>query len=417
MTITENSLQDARAEWAVETTEGVPPSNPAWNRFSDYLADVPGWDGGPDTNEGNAVGSGDVVEITRGSEEHSLTLEYWLQRSPVDSNGNVVDPIGYPLTHDYSGEYDTHTVVFRRETTSGGNDGAGFRMYTVATGAKPLNATIPGDPGDAAPQAPELEYEAEYGRTHVIHQPSSSTTLDVTNNGSTSVDVTIENEGASTTETVTVAGGTTTTTTASFGDVDVIYIASGTPDGTINVTDGAGTDILESPLQGTSTTDPDYEIGIPPLGTGSHASAIGNDPEQFLGLNANINRGGSVISDRVHGFDFSVEVDSSTEPVVGSRNPKVDPGTRVASIDTDLAGPYESTKQINEHFRGTESDVVLTLGGTSSGGGGAADITLKNAQITDSDENTYGAGDANGIFGVTFTAQSKTGNAVSVTKT
>lgn len=416
MSIQENALQDFRAEWVAESTFGEPPSNPAWNRFSDYIATAPGWDGGPDINEGNAVGSGDVVEITRGAEEHTITVEYWLQRALVDGSGNVQDPVAEPFVHDYNTELNSHSIVFRREVTEGGNDGAGFRMYTVDLGCKPISSTIPGDPGESQPQAPELEYQCHYARSHVIHQPSAATTIDIENTGTTSVDVTIEDEGASTTTTETVGGGATVTTTETFSDIDAIWIASGTPDGQINVTDGSGTTLLEDGLAGTGTEDPDYEKGVPPLGSGSHGGAIGNDPERYLGLNSDIQRGGSNLADRVHSYDLSAEIDASSEPVVGSRFPEVDEGTRVVSVDTDVAGPFESTAQLTQFFRGTENDVVLSLGGNSSSNG-TTDITLTDAALTDVDEQSYGAGDENFIFGCSWTAQSSTGSAVSVTNT
>lgn len=413
MSIVENALQGIRFEWVTETTVGEPPSNPSWNKFSDYIATAPAWDGGVETSENNAVGSGDVVEITRGQESHSFSPEYWLQRAPVDSSGNAVDPIAVPFVHDYSGEIDSHTLVSRREVTSGGNFGAGFRAYTVGLGQKPLSATIPGDPGESSPQSLSLEYSGEYGNSHVIHQPDTATTLDVTNNGTNSVDITIEDEGAATTETITVAGGATSTTTATFGDVDVIYVASGTPDGDIAVTDGSGTNVLDEPLKGVSNTDPDYDVGIPPLGTGSHASDIGNDPERFLGLNAFATYGGSDIADRLHSFDLNIELDSDDPAVVGTRQGPIDESARTVSLDADVAGPYESTKQMQNHLQGVVNGLDLYLGGTSASTA-AATVTLNDAQATDVDEQSYGAGDPNHIFGVTFTAQNDAGNAVSM---
>jgi len=418
MSIVENALQNARAEWVEETTTGKTPSDPTWNKFSDYLEDVPGWDGGPDISETNAVGSGEVINITRGSEEHSFTMQYWLQRAPVDASDNVVDPIAIPYLHDYNDELESHTVVFRRAVTSGGNDGAGFRVYTVGLGCKPVSGTIPGDPGESSPQALELEYTAEYGRTHVIHQPSSGTKLELssTSDADTAVDVAIEDEGATTSETITLSGTTAVTTTASFSDIDAIHIESGTPEGDISVTDGSGTDILEDPLTGTDTNGIDYERGVPTLGAGSHASDIGNDAEQFLALNTSVERGGSTLSDRVHGFDFSAEIESGQEAVIGSRFAPVDEGTKTVTAEVDVAGPYESSKQLYEFLNGTESDVIYTIGGTSQGAG-VADITLTNSQITDADEQTYGAGDSNVIFGVTFTGQNEDASVVTMTNT
>lgn len=412
MSIVENALQDIRFEWVEESTVGVPPSNPSWNKFSDYVATAPAWDGGVETSENNAAGSGDVVEITRGQETHSFTPEYWLQRAPVNGSGNAVDPIAVPFVHNYSSELASHTIVFRREVSSGGNFGQGYRNYTVGLGAKPVNATIPGDPGESSPQTLELEYSAEYGNAHVIHQPNG-TTLTVSNAGTTSVDVTIESQGGTTAETLTVSGGGSATTVSTYSDVDAIWIASGTPDGDISVTDGSGTAVLDEPLRGTSNTEPDYDKGVPPLGSGSHASDIGNDPERFLGLNAFATYGGSDIADRLHSFDLSCELDSDDPAVVGTRQGPIDEGTRTVTLDADVAGPYESTKQVKNHLQGVVNDLVLGVGGTSSADA-AATFTLQDAQATDVDEQSYGASDANFIFGTTFVAQNVNGNAVTV---
>jgi hypothetical protein len=414
MSIQENALQSIRLEYVEETTVGEAPSDPTFKKFSDYIGSAPGWDGSIDTNEGNALGSGDVVEITRGQEEHSFSIEYWLQRALTDGSGNAQDPAAVPMIHDYSCELESHTLVFRRETDCGGNFDSGFRAYTVGLGQKPLSVTIPGDPGESSPQTLSLEYTGEYGNSHVIHQPETATTVDVTNNGTTSVDITIEDEGANTSETLTVAGGATETSLETYGDIDAIYVASGTPDGDINVTDGSGTNILEEPLRGTGDTDPDFDVGIPPLGSGSHASDIGNDPERFLGLNAGAQYGGSALGERLHSFDLSVELDNDDPAVVGTRQGPIDEGTRTVTLDSDVAGPYESTTQMENYLQGVTDDLDLFLGGTDSTAA-ASTITLSDAQATDVDEQAYGAGDSNFIFGVTWLAQSATTNPLTVT--
>jgi len=406
MTIVENALQDVRAEWVEETTVGEPPADPSWNKFSDYLDNGPGWTPALDQTNNNAVGSGQVVEITRGSEDtHEFTLEYWAQRALVDGSGNVQDPIAYPFLHDYSDEYTSHTIVWRREVTSGGADGAGYRVFTVGLGARPISATIPGDPGESSPQSLELSYEAEYGRSHRIDQPSSGTTLDVvsTDAGDTSVDVTIEDEGASTTETITLDGTTTKTTSGSFADIDAVYVSSGEPQGDITVSDGSGTNFVT--LQGITTNGVDYDIGVPPLGSGSHASDIGNDPNQYLGLNTATSFGGNLITpDRIHQFDLAAEMDTNTNAQQGTRRPTIDIGPVEITADADAASEDESTQQIQSYLQGYSGDVTYALGGTSTGGG-VTDITLEDAQVTDVDDQSFGAGDANNIFGITLTAQ------------
>jgi hypothetical protein len=162
-----------------------------------------------------------------------------------------------------------------------------------------------------------------------------------------------------------------------------------------------------------SETDPDYDVGIPPLGSGSHASDIGNDPARFLGLNAGVEYGSNPLADRLHSFDLSVELDSDDPAVVGTRRGPIDEGTRTVTLDSDVAGPYESTTQMANHLQGVTDDLDLFLGGTDSTAA-ASTITLNEAQATDVDEQSYGAGDSNFIFGVTWTAQNDSGNAVSV---
>lgn len=419
MTITENALTDFRIEWAEESSDGTPPSDPSWNRFSDYIDNITAMSPALNQSENNAVTSGHVVDITRGAEETAtMTVEYWLQRFPVDGSGNIQDPLAVPFLHDYSTEYDSHTVVSRRETTEGGADGAGLRQYTVAVGARPISATIPGDPGEASPQSAEVEYEAEKIRTYAISQPSSGTTLDVvsTSSNDTAVDVTIEDEGAGTSETITLNGTTAQTTTESFADIDAVRVTSGTPDGDITVSDGGGTDFLT--LDGTNTNGIDHDEGVPLLGSGSHASAIGSDPEQFLFLNTKTTFGGSEIADRTHQFDLSAEVSTDTNAQEGTRRPTIDVSTTTVTADADIAEDTGSTNRIREFLRGTTGDIVYTLGGTVAGNG-AGDITVSDAQLTDVDDQSYGAGDANNIYGVTFTAQDADddGSVVTMTNT
>jgi len=282
MTTVENALQNARIEVVEETTEGQTPTDPSYQVLTDFATEISVEPGG--SNESiEVVGNGDIQDHFRGPEEPSLTVSYYKQQAFVDGSGNDNYPAAVPLTHDYTTEYPSYTFQYRRDVQSGGNDGAGFREYIIVEGAKPTELSAPGDPSSGEPIVEELTFEPERARAYVIHQPSSSTTLDVENKGSNSVDVTIEDEGASTTETVTVAGSTTVTTTSSFTDIDVIH-AEGEHDGNILVTDGNGTTILDQPLAGSDTTNVDSERGIPPLGSGSHGSAIGTDPGKYLFL-------------------------------------------------------------------------------------------------------------------------------------
>jgi len=400
---TESALDDLRVEWVPSTitVEGLArtPTDPEWNRFSDYHLRIPTWSGDAGSDGQPVAGQGDLFDHFRSAEEHDLTVEYYLQRHPVAA-GAVQGAGGELLLTSY--RHANHEVLVRREELDGGGAAdAGYREFIYASGAKPTSFSLPGDPAESEPIAAELEYAAAKVRQYVVSQPASSTTLTVSSTDSTdTVDVTIESEDAATAETVTLPGTDTNevTTTASFSDIDAVY-AQGEHAGDIQVSDGTN-DLLAQPLVGTETDGVESERGIPPLGGGSHASPIGTDPDRyvFLGTEATFGSGPLAESpdagDRVHALDFSVEVEDSREPRQGTRRQVIDLGTRTASFEADVAGPYESTEQNYRYFTGTSADLVYTLpDGT---------ITVANATVTETDDVERGAGESGIVFGATF---------------
>jgi len=404
MTQVESALQDARIEYVEESTEGETPADPQWSVLSDYLEE---FSASPGANRDSitVVGSGDLKEMFRGAEEPTITTNLYKQQGFVGSGGSPNYPPGHLFTYDYDGDLQSFTLEYRRDTSAGGNDGAGFREYVVAFGCKNTEVTDPGDPSAANPILEELSWEVQKVRTYVIHQPSASTTLDVTNNSSSSVDVTIEDEGAATSETITVAANSTQTTVESFGDVDVIH-AESEHDGDILVTDGSGTDILDetTPLAGSDTDNVESEQGLPPLGSGSHGSAIGTAPEDYLfqGVDT-LNWQGSSLSDRIHALDLSVSVETSREAKTGTRETAIDIGTRTVEISADTAGPFESATRIAEQFHNESGDFLYAFPDN--------DVTVKNAEITDAPDITRSAGDTNYIPSTTWQGKQESDSA------
>lgn len=409
-TPTESALQNVRVEWVEESTMGEAPSDPSFNKYGDYVVDAPGWDGDAGTESFDALGSVDPVLHNRGPEEHSLAIEYYLQRFPLDNSDTIQDPIAYPMEYDPQTGLPSHTVVFRRDVGTGGNDGAGFRQYVVGLGQLPISASLPGDPSTGEPIVAALGYEGEYVRSHVIHQPSSSTTVEVssTSANDTTQTVTIEDEGAGTTEDVTLSGTTAQTTTATFDNIDAIHIDE-SHEGDISVTDGSGTDLLENDLQGTNSDGVDYEVGVPALGSGSHASDLSTDPENFTFLGTSSSYGGDGLDDRVHAFDLSVEIDTASEPRQTTRRPAIDPGTRTVSVDADIAGPHQSDVANYEYFTGQTNDITYALPN--------GDIVVTDAQLMDTDEQSFGSSDANNIYSVTWEGTEASDGTAAITLT
>jgi len=409
MTQVESALQDARIEYVAESTEGETPADPQWSVLSDYLEE---FSASPGANRDSitVVGSGDLKEMFRGAEEPTLTTNLYKQQGFVGSGGSPNYPPGHLFTYDYDGDLQSFTLEYRRDTSAGGNDGAGFREYVVAFGCKNTEVTDPGDPSAANPILEELSWEVQKVRTYVIHQPSASTTLDVTNNSSSSVDVTIEDEGAATSETLTVSGSSTTTTVDTYDNVDAIY-AESDHDGDIIVTDGDGTNILDTFLAGSDTDGVEGEQGVPPLGSGSHGSAIATDPTdyQFIGV-SQINYDGSSLSDRIHALDLTVSIDTSREPIQGTRRTAIDAGMRTAEVEADTAGPYETASRIAQSYHNVSGDFVYSFPDN--------DVTIQNAEITDTPDYTRSAGDANYIPSTTWQGKTDSdANAVNVTYT
>ena len=254
MSQVESSLQDTRIEYVEETEEAVPPTDPAFSVLSDYLDEFT-FSPGADREGIEVLGDADIRDMFRAAEEPEATTNYYKQQGFVDSNGDPQYPAGQPLAYSDGCDLPSYTVLSRQEYDCEGNDGAGYREYVVLFGAKPVEVVNPGDPSEAQPILEELSWDVRKGRTYVIHQPSADTTLEIENTGGDSVDVTIESESASQSETITVGANSTVTTVETYSDVDVIY-AESEHEGDILVTDGSGTNILDeaTPLAG-STTD------------------------------------------------------------------------------------------------------------------------------------------------------------------
>jgi len=411
MTTVESALSDHRIEYAQEPSEGTFPTDPSWEVLTDYLDELT-FTPGAGREAISVVGQGDVKDMFRGAEEPEVSTNYYKQQGFVDSGGGVNYPGGRPLTYDYSCDLQSFNIVVRRETDCNGNFDAGFREYIVIRGAKPTEVSNPGDAANSQPIIEQLTWAVQQGRSYVIHQPDSSTTLDITNGGDADVDVTIEDESAATSETITVAANSTVTTVESYSDVDVIF-AESDHDGDITVTDGSGTNVLDetTPLAGSNTDGVESDRGVTPLGSGSHGSAVGTDPTdyQFLGVDQ-INWQGSALADRIHSLDFTVSLETDRNAVTGTRRQTIDIGTRTVEVEAETSGPFESATRIAQQYHNESSDFVYSYPDN--------DVTIKNAEITDADDYTRTAGDTNSIPSTTFQGKTDSdASAVSVTYT
>ncbi|WP_226041565.1 DUF3244 domain-containing protein [Natrinema sp. DC36] len=361
----ESGTLPGRYEWVPEPDGPMSvPTDIEWNRFSDVIRSFSA-ESGVSYARQDAIGTADAVDHNRGTEEPSADIGYDLQRFPVDVDGNPIDPSAYGILRDEYNQLLGSLLMVERTEIPGGNDGAGIRVFSVVRGAEVESVEPTLDPSSEQPILMELGLQPRKVRSVAIHQPSAGTTLEiVSDDADDTMDVTIENEDASTTETIALNGTTAVTTTESFGDIDSIWL-SGEPTGDITITDGSGTTICEL-AGGLTYSDDDQPVdgdrGVPPLGAGSHAAEIGTTFEHFLG--DRIERPvGTPVRPRLNSGSWAIENDLSTDSVHTSRAPTVDPSDRTVTVDADVAGPTVSHDSMMESLQKTQNDIEHELSG------------------------------------------------------
>lgn len=372
----ESGIRDGRAEFVRETTEGQTPSNPAWLRFSDaYQTITPE----PSANiaQRRRVGAVDVQSFNFGAEDHTLTIEYDLQRAIDSGSTNDASRDGIARASDGTLP-NTHSFLERAELGGTGNLGGGVRGYTVGRGGKIDTVTLSGEAGDGNPVTVSLDYMFAKMRFHVIHQPSSGVSITVSSSDANdTMDITIEDDGASTTETLTLNGTTAVTGTATFSSIDAIELAS-RPVGDITVEDGSGNTIAV--LRGSAHySDREGDLGVPLLGSGSHESALGTSYEIFLG--DTIERPAGTTGEfldantRINSFEVTVNNNLEATAHVGSIAKEISEGPRDIEVSASIFGQKPSFEAAEQHLADTEEDIIWQM--TSD------DMTVTNAVLTD----------------------------------
>lgn len=370
----ETGLLPGRYEWAAEPTPGEVPTDPEFEFFSDAMRSFEA-ESGASLGAQTTVGSPDAIDHNRGPEEPSASVGYDLQRFPVDGDGNPVDLSAYGIIRDEHNQLPGSLLAVGRREHPGGNDDAGVREYTVVRGWT-ISSTSPTlDSSSEQPILMELDGQPRKVRSYLIHQPSESTTLEITSTeDDDTMDVTIENEGAETTETIALDGTTAVTTEESYGDIDAVWLADN-PTGDVTITDGDGTTLVESTSTGADTraiaggltySDDDQPVdgdrGVPALGSGSRAEEIGETFEHFIGDRFE-RPSGSAARPRVNSGSWTVENDIETSTLHATRAPAVDEANRTVTVDADVAGPYISHNSMAEALQKTQHDLVHELSG------------------------------------------------------
>jgi hypothetical protein len=373
----ESGIRGLRAEFFRETVRGVTDADPDWLLFSDAVQNFTVTPTGSINPRGN-IGSPDVVNFNAGTESHEFSITYDLQRWFTAAGDAAFD--GMSRLADGSLPK-SHSVVARAAAGHTGTAGAGSRIYYVATGSLINSVTLAGEPESGEPVMVTLNYLCEKMRAYLIDQPLTDTTLTLTSTEvSDTMNYTIENDGATQTETAALTGTTPKVTTETYTSIDAIWFDA-EPLGDITITDGTNTLCViygKGSAGGTGYQGREGDQGIPPLGAGSHGSAIGTAYENILG--DTITRGGSALGLDADISSVSMSVENAVEAnsTVYAIGKVLSEGARTINLNATIFGPKASFDAMEDHLKAVESNIVWTMSGGTLTLTGAALVTMGN---------------------------------------
>ncbi|MWV65904.1 hypothetical protein GRS48_13905 [Halorubrum sp. JWXQ-INN 858] len=372
----DTGFRNHRVEFVREDAPGVTPDDPDFELFSDTLETALVWSGDANVEAQRGLGDYEIQNHFTGAEDHSVSVDYHLQRFFVDGSGNPLDPAGDALVrNDEGGVRSTHTVVDRAQFD-------GERTYVVARGAYPNLSDLSGDPSSGLPMVASLEYEAKRARMFRVEQPiGEALTVRSTSASDTSQTLTIEGDGGVPSEDVMLDGTTGVTTEDSFDSIDAFELDSETT-GDVVVEDSAGDELFR--LRGEDSYDGSIgDLGVPALGDGSHADALGGSYEHFL--DDYISKDGGKMAAEVRSASFSVSNNYDKTPVMGTAEQAIHIGEFDVEFSASVAGNFAHHENLTDHLEGNEFDLVWELDG--------GDIVFKNAVLGSPGDVGPSAGD------------------------
>jgi len=170
--------------------------------------------------------------------------------------------------------------------------------------------------------------------------------------------------------------------------------------GDVIVKDSNGDELAR--LHGTNSHDiAGGDIGIPALGSGSHASAIGTSYERFI--DDEIKQGGSTMAAEVRSAALSVSNNYEKSGIMGSASQAIHTGVQDVEFTATVAGDFEEHESLTDHIRANSFDIVWKFDG--------GDVTMHNAVITEPGEVGPEAGSVISTIDNTFAAESISFNA------
>lgn len=368
----ESGIRELRLEFIRETTRGITPTNPDWLLYSDAVQSFGVTPTASIAPRGN-IGTPDIVNFNAGTESHSFSVSYDLQQWFTSTTDAAYD--GMARLPDGSLPA-SHTMVGRASAGHVGTAGGGSRIYYVATGGLVNSVNLGGEPESGDPIIVSLEYNCEKLRSYLIDQPAGATQLTIvsTDTADTTQSVTVEDDTAAIAEALSLNGTTpVVSTSVLFATLDAVFL-DGQTKGDVTVTDGSNQLMI---IYGSdSYNGREGDLGVPALGSGSHATALATAFESILG--DTIERPAATalgidacISSASMSVDNAVEANSCISQI----GQILSEGTRTVTLNASLIGPKPSYDSMVDHLRATENNIVWSLtGGT---------LTLVGAALTD----------------------------------
>ena len=434
----DSAVRPTQTYWVREvlSPRGRPqtPTDPDWKLFSSVVTTTEPESEKEDRNR-RGLGDVDYIDKNQAQESHSLTVEYELERFPVDAAGDPIDPVADAASRQTDGRLsDTHSVLqvvqetLRADSTVHAKfyarDGApahptgstpdatarATRKNHYFQGGHPEEVPVGADASDNALVIVEFQYLFDKFRPYQFDQlapGSGSEFLHVASTASadTDVEVMIESVDGSASDTVTTDGSDGTTaiaTSVEFPDFGRVWTAD-EHEGQITVfdDDGSGSGSGGAPEQllgvvkGTSRYDGvDYDRGVPPVGAGSFDDGSSLESKQYaIGAQALWN--GDPLADVHQGTSLTISNEIGEEAATDlGLEMAHQAGGREITAETTAFGETASIDHVNDFFEGREGAYVLRL---TDG-----DIELPRAFISEGGNQAREQGEAFLLPEVTF---------------
>ena len=419
-------------KFAEEATQGVIPTDPAYQIIAETLVSVEYEGVGPEQVERPGIGDS-VANLRAGMAEPSVSVTYELSRWIYDASGNPDDLAGY-ITNRVAGR-PSSSVMGRHEIVLGDNDaGVGIqpeatmqalegdsgttatskesRRIAVIKGVEVEEATLTGDPTEAV-WTVEASLAAEDVRLYQFDQPATGQMMNVasTDSGDTGLHVTLEADDGTTetlqldaTDATTAAVGATSFD--SLANIAVFEDDGGSPgarsqnhSGDIHVT-GASSSELYASIHGIDRYETsEGASGTPLVGSGS-TTAAPSEVLQPQRMTVERPSGTALIPEGdVANIEISLGVDMTRTPTQGTQQ-RIYPGMVTPEFSVTYDGETAAMQLVEEMRESAEVDTVVDFNGNDT-----YTMTFPGAKVTEATES-QSAGETNAENEATFRAQS-----------